>query len=181
MEPESTLIIALSDSPWNGFTTTSEEEEAGKLVMPGVLDPHWERVSRLDSLIPELAPLLAINRKARTVRLSRDFFSSWVRGDATIIESDEAVLLGNVKGALAKKNPEQIFRYILESHLVITSIHIESRLIPGPVQTLPDGSILQRFKGEHIFFTQHENRKTLDFALRIEFPQGEVWLEGADA
>jgi len=76
------LSITSATSPWQGYTSSWEEEEAGKHIEARALDPAWATLPSLSAYAGAAqGPLLAIDRGAKRVHVDGRFFGNIERID----------------------------------------------------------------------------------------------------
>src|SRR5688572_28519693 len=85
-----------SQSPWNGFTQSFDEEQRGMKISAAPIYAAYERLPKIDALLPG-EPLLAIDRKGKRVVANAKLFSDLARIDATGLSKDTRRVLGTVK------------------------------------------------------------------------------------
>ncbi len=73
------------------------------------------------------------------------------------------------------KQPEIIADFLLSNQIIRTYLHIESRFCL--IRTKQKGNIhLFEYTGEHIYYTNTENREALHFSIHINTDSGEIVL-----
>lgn len=164
-----TYQIDRGSSPWRGFTSSAEEEAAGRTVEALAFPAEgYEPVPGM--------PAVARSEGKRRVAVDAALFSTLHRADAT--RSREApVSIGRcTERALRSMSPREMAGFLIASQIVITYWHVESSLcLFGETD---DGTwYTASFRGSHVYFTNKRNEEPLSFRIRIGRKSGEMVLE----
>jgi hypothetical protein len=174
---EQELTISRGDSPWQGYTSSHQEESAGKHIQAVPLQPAFEVPKHLARYVSGGKPLLAIDRQARRVHVEATWFSDLERPDATRLAPGARVPLGTLKKLPEGLTHADIARFLVESQLVQTYWHLEARLCPGPVQD--DAAVYRlELRGVHAYCTNECQEDPVSFAVRIDKRTGAMDIEG---
>lgn len=161
-------VVERATSPWRGYTSSSDEEQAGYAVAAAAVG-GLERVPHLASYELDGEPFMAIDRAGRRVVLNERLFGPFVRPDAPRLAAGERVEVGVVKDRRILADPLALSSFLVESELIRTYWHIEARLRLTDVETTATG-FRASFHGSHLYFT---NRRTEDkYAFRVEVDTG---------
>lgn len=173
------IAVTRGNSPWRGFTSSYEEEQAGKEVKAEVID------AKTYSSIPSLVrydvgdgPLLGRSEERRRVVVNKKFFSDLKRVDATRIGTNESKTIGKfLELSFASLTPRTLVRFLLDAEIVETYWHLESKLclvreVDGP------NAYLASFSGVHSYCTNECSDDHFQFALRVDKRTGELVLSG---
>jgi hypothetical protein len=172
------LKIPRGTSPWQGYTGSYDEEQAGLKVRAVKILPEHERVAHLAAYVSDGEPLLAIDRKARRVVVNERCFGDVQRPDATRLRQGERAAVGVVKCAGLRKKPRELVRFLIESELVKTYVHTEANL--RIVDEKTEGTRYRaRCKGSHVFYTNERNESPLDFTVEIDSGSGAISVAGS--
>ena len=167
------LNLDRGQSPWQGYTGSAAEEEAGKRVAAVADLSKLERVPHLAAYELSGKPLLAIDRASRRVVVSSEHFSELARADVTRSGKTE---LGTVKSAALKGDPRKLALFLLESQLVQTLAHVESHVCLQEEKSGP-AEYRAHFTGAHVYFTNRRNEEALDFEVILDRKTGAVRVE----
>ena len=170
-------IVRRGDSPWHGYTSSAQEEAAGKHVQAVALQPGFEAPTALARYAAGGRPLLAIDRKARRVHVEAAFFGDLERPDATRLARGAQASLGTLKKLPAGLTHADLARFLVESQLIQTYWHLEARLCPGAIQ---DDAAAYRIelRGTHSYCTNQCQDDPVEFAVRLDKQTGAMTIEG---
>ncbi|MCX7024456.1 MAG: hypothetical protein NT080_07540 [Spirochaetes bacterium] len=177
-EPIMTLDSARSANPWNGFTS-SAEEEAGSMKVKAYpsFPPGFKPLAALepfDRLTGGL--LLARSEERREVGANAAFFSDLARVDATRPSTLPAFIGRWTAPFTASMTPRKLAEFLIASQLVITYWHVSSSL--RLVDEWDDGRKYRaEFEGEHIYFTSERHVSGIAFAMALDRETGEIAVE----
>ena len=174
------LQVNSATNSWTGFTGSFEEEKAGFTVEATVLDPAWAKLDTLANYAIDGDPLISIDRKNRRVHLSAVHFSgSFERIDATRIAAAARKLCGYVKASSPLlKQPGNLVRFLLQSHLIRTYMHLESNLHLIREVHSEDGRFVSQWQGEHVYFTNERNVSSIQFSVILDARTGMIEVAG---
>lgn len=180
MEEKCKVILKIknSESPWRDYTKNLEEEQAGKHVYAVLMEPSFEQLKHLSQYTLPDGPLLAINRAARRVVVNNNYFSDLDRPDATNLIKRNPFVIGTFKGlGVAGISAQQLVLFLLESQLIKTYAHLESKLC---LVSEEDGemSYAAHFEGAHIYYTDKRNEQVFSFTVRINKKTGLMEISG---
>ncbi len=198
MRNKSRFDLERGGSPWNGFTSTCAEEEAGMHIRAADFSSReagvLEYPPNLASFSRDGAPLLALERAARRVFVNKLYFTDIERVDATRLAPGTKIPMGRVLagpgsdaglGASLKlaEDPDTLFAFLIESHLIRCIAHTDAFLDMGPL--LVDGKLASAtFIGEHHYYTSRRESSRLAFLIALEKTpsagEGLLWVEGLD-
>ncbi|HOX45864.1 MAG TPA: hypothetical protein PK668_19845 [Myxococcota bacterium] len=174
---EQAWVISRGDSPWQGYTSSAEEESAGKHIQAVPLRPDFEVPKHLSRYVSGGKPLLAIDRKARRVHVEAAYFGDLERPDATRLGKGAQASLGTLKKLPAGLSHADLARFLVESQLVQTYWHLEARLCPGSVQD-DAGAYRIELRGTHSYCTNRCQDDPVEFAVRLDKQTGAMTIEG---
>ena len=176
----SRMRVDAASNPWSGYTGSFQEEKAGLKVESSAMDPTWARLDALASYAIEGDPLIAIDRKGRTVYLSAKHFSGvFERIDATRLGSGVRKVCGAVKvSSSLLANPGRLVRFLLQAHLIRTYMHLESSLELIFEGTSDEGRFTSKWVGKHVFYTNEKNESSLQFTVIVDTKTGLVEVAG---
>ena len=167
-----TLVIPRDTSPWDAYTGSADEEQAGYHVAAAPISPAWERLPWLADFALGDDPLLAIDRAQRRVFVSAAVFDDVERPDLTRALGHLAVT--RVRGPLLA-DPGRLVRFLLASHLLRTVVHMEAS-ITCVEEGVTDGVFRSRWTGSHVYFTSSRQEGPLDFGVEVDLETGVVWV-----
>lgn len=169
-----TLIITRGDNPWQGMTSTHEQEEANKRIASSDLRglsvdgfPHLKNYDIPDRLLVKMksVPRVVINSL---------YFSDLLKADGTRREPGDTQVIGYFKDLGFKRlSPRQLTLFLIESQIIQTYWHVEAELSLFSEEETEDLYSAQ-FKGQHIYFTNERNASPLDFTVHIDKRNGEM-------
>lgn len=167
------LSIDRGQSPWQGYTSSAAEEAAGKHVFAVADLGKLEKVAHLAKYDVGGLPLLAIDREQRRVVVSAGHFSDLERADGT---RAGVTKMGTVKSDALKKKPRELALFLVESQLVQTYWHLESKLC---LDSEDDGEAryTARFTGSHVYFTNKRHEKPVRFQVVLDKATGALTVE----
>lgn len=165
-----TLVIPRDTSPWDAYTGSADEEQAGFHVAAALISPAWERNPWLAEFALGDDPLLAIDRVGRRVYVSAAVFEDVERPDLTRALGHVAVT--RVRGPLLA-DPARVVRLLLASHLLRTVVHVEATVTCAE-EGVTDGVFRSRWTGSHLYFTNRRNEGPLDFVVEVDLTSGAV-------
>jgi len=168
-----TLHIDRGDSPWQGFTSSYEEEQRGKQVAAVAFDPAFEPPRHLT----EFGPLLAIDRAARRVVVNAAYFSPISRADATRQTPGARHQLGRCTDPDLLAAPARLARFLVLSELVETYWHVGAELRATDDPAPPDHPLHRtHFTGHHEYYTNSHHQAPLTFTIEIDRTTGTMTL-----
>lgn len=171
------FLVDRSSSPWQGYTSTAEEEARGKQLAAVAIEPSFERPKHLERFAQGGEPLLAIDRKQRRVVVNQKFFSKIARADVTRLGRNDHATLGQVIDPALRARGKDVVLFLLTSELIQTYIHMGSRLTLAELQDDAAG-YRARITGSHVFFTNSRHEEKLDFEVLLDRKTGEVIVTG---
>ncbi|RPJ09449.1 MAG: hypothetical protein EHM28_01505 [Spirochaetaceae bacterium] len=164
-------------SPWQGYTASAAEEQAGKSISATAITDTMERLPHLSDYTLDGLPFLAIDRQARRVVINQNLFSSLTRADATRARSGEKLVIGRITESRLLQEPWNVFAFLLESQIIETYWHIGATI--KLVETKESGSIASAsFSGVHTYYTNKKNEEEFKFVIRLDRKNGDIWIEG---
>lgn len=170
-------FITRDQSPWQGYTSSYTEEQAGKTIAAVSITPEMERVPHLASFTTEAIPFLAIDRAKKCVVVSDRFFSQIHRPDVTGIRPGETIVMGRVtRPELLDRAPELV-EFLLESQLIETYHHLEASLKCIEQNNTKD-AFTAVFTGSHVYFTNDRNEDSFAFSILIDKKTGDISVTG---
>lgn len=170
-------FITRDQSPWQNYTNSWAEEQAGKTIAATDVTQDIERVPHLASFTFEDTPLLAIDRANKRVVVSSRCFSEIHRPDVTNLPAGEEVVMGRVvEPKLLERTPELV-EFLLESQLIETYHHLEASL-KCIEQNNTKTAFTASFTGRHVYYTNDRNEASFAFRIRIDKKTGEITLTG---
>lgn len=122
--------------------------------------------------------LIGVNRKTQEPVLSSEYFSPLTRVDAVRMEPGQVKEIGTLLNASA--NPlgfRDVALFLLESQIITTYWHIESRLCMVSENDSRD-LYKAHFRGVHVYYTNKYNEEKLDFSISINKNSGRMLLLG---
>lgn len=169
--------ITRGTSPWQGFTSTAEEEEQSKTIQAVKLEgtgyraiPSLEKYSRAGRLI------IGRDEKLRKVAVEAEFFSMLRRADATRNIAGRFQFGTCREGLLRIFTAAEIAEFLVESQIISTFWHVESQFCLVDEIDAAD-TYTAHYKGRHIYFTNSRNEEPLDFSIIIDKKTGEIFIE----
>lgn len=169
-----TLVIPRDTSPWDAYTGSADEEQAGFHVAAAQISPDWERLPWLAEFALGDDPLLAIDRAGRRVFVSAACFDDVARPDLT--RAVGLVTVTRVRGAMLA-DPARLVRFLLVSHLLRTVAHVEATVTCAE-EGVTDGVFRSRWTGSHVYFTSSRHEGSLGFAVEVDLASGAVAVRG---
>ncbi len=171
-----TLNITRGDNPWNGMTSTHEQEEANKNIasadLRGLDADYFPYLKNYD--IPDR--LLVRMKSVPRVILNSLYFSDLLKADCTRREPGGTQIIGYFKDIGFKRlSPRQLTLFLIESQIIQTYWHVEAELKLISEDETGDHYSAQ-FKGQHVFFTNERNVSPLDFTVKIDKKSGEMTI-----
>ena len=169
--------ITRATSPWQGFTSSYEEEEASKTIQ--ALDLERSGYSPLSSLAGYSRNgivLIGRNEKLRRVAVNAEYFSLLNRADATRPAAQRFFIGVCSKKMRREFAPAVIAEFLVESHIVNTYWHVESLFCLDAEDDTAD-LYKAHYSGKHIYFTDSKNEDPHDFSIIIDKKTGEMFVE----
>ncbi|HEY3449603.1 MAG TPA: hypothetical protein VGK67_24835 [Myxococcales bacterium] len=169
------LAIDRGQSPWQGYTSSAEEEASGKHVAAVADLSKLERVPHLAKYDLAGKPLLAIDRERRRVVVSGEHFGDLERADGT---RSGVTRMGTVHSAALKARPRELVLFLVEAQLVQTYWHLEAKVC---LDSEEDGAkqYRARLSGTHLYFTSRRNEKPLSFQVTLDKATGALTVEAS--
>jgi hypothetical protein len=127
--------------------------------------PEMERAKHLGRYGIEGEPLIALDRKNKRVVVNEKAFGDLTRANAT--RSGDRVVVGTVKSAALRARPHELVRFLVESELIATFVHIESELRFTEEKDEP-GRYRARLEGTHTYYTNEKNVSPVRFTVEID-------------
>ncbi len=168
------LLVSRGDNPWNGMTSSYEQEEANRLI--GAMDLRALDFSPFNHLIAydDPDPLLVRLNPISKVVINKDYFSALRKTDGTDTRTGGKQVIGNFLDiTFSRLSPRQLALFLIESQIIQTYWHVEAELSLYSEEETED-IYSARFTGQHIFFTNERNTSPLDFTVRIDKKNGEM-------
>lgn len=160
-------------SPWQGYTGSAAEEEAGKKLAAVADLAKLEKVPHLAAYDVAGKPLLAIDREQRRVVVAAEHFSDLERADVTKSGKTE---VGTVKSAALRAEPRRLALFLVEAQVVQTLAHVESHVCLESERE-SDAEYRAQFTGTHVYFTNKRHEAPLDFKLVLDKKTGALRVE----
>ncbi len=170
-------FITRDQSPWQNYTNSWAEEQAGKTIAAVDISQDMERVPHLASFTFEGTPLLAIDRENRRVVVSGRCFSEIHRPDVTNLPEGKDVVMGRILGSKLLDRAPELVEFFLESQLIETYHHLEASLKCIEQNNTKD-AFAASFSGSHVYYTNDRNESAFAFRIRIDKKTGEITLTG---
>jgi hypothetical protein len=153
-------------SPWKNDEETAI---AGK-VLAG-----WKTVERLRAYAVDGEQMIGTDSENRRVIINDRWFGDMKRVNATSLPKGKRHALGTVKSA-----PWPWFRlvrFLVESDLVETYVHIGSQLELTELEDSP-GRYRARLDGTHEFYTNQRNVQAVRFIIEVDKASGRIEVVG---
>lgn len=169
--------ITRATSPWHGFTSGYEDEEASKKIAALALKgSDYKAIPSLAEYTHDGKILMGRSEKLGRVAVEVAMFSELRRADATG-KIPERFLIGICKTTLLKTfTCAEIAEFLVKSQVVNTFWHVESVLCLDAEEDSAE-SYSAHYKGKHIYFTSCRNEEALDFKITIDKKTGEMFVE----
>lgn len=171
------ISVDRGQSPWQGYTSSAEEEARGRSIAAVALLPKMERPAHLERFAVGGEALLAIDREGRRVVVNARYFSNLERVDGTRLGKGDRHILGKVVDAALRARGRELVTFLLSAELIQTYAHIGSKLNLTEEKDAP-GSYVVRVTGTHVYFTNRRNEGSLDFEVRVDKQSGELSVVG---
>lgn len=169
--------ITRAASPWQGLTSSYEDEEASKKILSIPLQDSGYR-----SVLSIIGPgrneryVIGRNDSLRRVAVDSSLFSDLNRADATR-RTEGKFLIGTYRDIMFNVfTPAGLADILIESQIVNTYWHVESVFCLDSEEDSAD-AYTAHYKGKHIYFTNSKNEDPLDFSIIIDKKTGEMFLE----
>jgi hypothetical protein len=173
----SKFSISREESPWLGFTGSSEEEEKGKHIRASLFPANgYVAITSPKEVVYESESLLYRNEVKKEVIIYSGYFSDLERVDATRLKAGESVSIGRVLDPKLRK-ADFLIPFLLKGQLVITYWHTNSEL-ECVSASQADSKLIFRFSGTHYYYTNEKNSSNFKFNISIDMATGELSLSG---
>jgi hypothetical protein len=169
-------LVERSRSPWRGYTSSYEEEQAGYSVAAAAVGA-LERIPHLAAYELDGEPFMAVDRAGRRVVLNERFFGPFVRPDLPRLGVGERVDVGTVKDRRILADPLALVGFLIESEVLRTYWHVEARLRLVELAESEDG-FQATVRGSHIYFTNDSNEDRYAFRIEVNTRSGAVRAVG---
>jgi len=160
-------------SPWQGYTGSAAEEDAGRTLAAVADLSKFERPDLLAKFDVAGKALLAIDREKKRVVVNAEHFSELHRADVTRSGTTE---LGTVKSDGLRKDGRALVSFLVVSQVVQTLAHVESHVCLEKETDSP-AEYRAHFKGTHVFFTNKRKEAPLDFDVVLDRKTGAVRVD----
>jgi len=174
---KSEYFITRDQSPWQNYTNSWAEEQAGKTIAAVDITDNMERIPHLASFTFEGTPYLAIDRTNRRVVVSGRYFSEMHRPDVTNLPEGKQVVMGRITEPKLLDQAPDLVEFFLESQLIETYRHLEASLKCIEQNNTKD-AFAASFSGSHVYYTNDRNEAAFAFRIRIDKKTGEITLTG---
>lgn len=171
------IHVERGNSPWQGYTSSAEEEERGRHIAAVVVEPHLARPPHLARFTLDGEPLLVIDRTQRRVVVNQRAFSAIERVDATRLGKGDRAVLGRVVDAKLRARGRELVTFLVSSELIQTYMHIGAKLTLGADDDSAK-TYRVRVTGTHVYFTNSRHESRLDFEVAIDKQSGEIVVTG---
>ncbi len=172
------LMVDRGESPWQGYTATAQEEDAGRHVAAVASTAGLDVPPRLTRYQDGGLAWLAVDRSKRAVVVLASVFGNLERVDVTRLPTGDVRRLGNVTPALAASRARDVVVFLLESQVIQTFIHMEAELRLEREEDTP-AAYVAHFTGVHRFYTNKKNERALAFEVRVEKNTGAITVTGS--
>lgn len=169
-------LVERARSPWRGYTSSYEEEQAGYAVAAAAV-ATLERIPHLAAYELDGEPFMAVDRAGRRVVLNERFFGPFVRPDLPRLGVGERVDIGTVKDRRILADPLALVGFLIESEIVRTYWHVEASLRLVELAESDDG-FQAMVRGSHTYFTNDRNEDRYAFRIEVNTRSGAVWVVG---
>lgn len=170
-------FISRGQSPWQGYTSDYQQEQAGKTIAAATMTSALEAVPHLASYTANGVPWLAIDRAHKCVVVNATLFGTLRRPDVTRMRAGEKVQVGKIVAPALLENPRLIVAFLLESQLIETYQHLEATVELLDENDAPD-AYQAAFRGTHLYFTNDRHEGTYSFRVSINKKNGEILVSG---
>jgi hypothetical protein len=163
--------VSRTDSPWNHFTSSWEEEEKGKSIKARLFPyKDFKAIFTPEGVsLGELA-ILYRSETMREVAIDGNYFSDLKRIDITHMLSDVIYEVGYVKNSKIM-DTSFLIPFLIQGQIIIPYIHTDAEL--EIIEIINNNiSISFHFKGEHHFYTNKKNTSPLDFLVCLNQSTG---------
>ena len=169
--------ITRGASPWQGFTSSHEDEEASKKIRALPLEgSDYKPVTSLEKYSRSGMIIVGRSEKLHRVAVEVSFFSDLRRADAAG-STPGRILVGTCKAALFRIfTCAEIAEFLIESQIVNTFWHVEADFCLVKEDDT-ESSYMAHYKGKHIYFTNSKNEDPLDFSIIIDKRTGDMFVE----
>jgi hypothetical protein len=170
-------VVERSRSPWKGYTSSYDEEQAGYSVAAVAVE-GLERIPHLAPYELDGEPFMVVDRAGRRVVLNERFFGPFVRPDAPRLSPGERMQIGAIRDPRLLADPLAVVSFLLDSELVRTYWHIGARLSLLEVSETYTG-FWATVRGSHRYFTNESNEEAYSFTVEVVIESGLVYVVGA--
>ena len=168
--PIDVIEIHRGESPWQGYTSSHDEEQSGMTARAVAFTGAFERIPRLDVFAPKDEASSAIDRDKRRVVVNERFLSDVQRADATGLGAGTKHTLVTVKDPRLTAAPKKLVTFFLMAQLIRTYAHVGATL---QIVAEKDGPVYRaEIDGEHEYFTNRRNVERVHFAVEIDKKSG---------
>lgn len=169
--------IDRGQSPWQGYTESYQQEQAGKSIAAIPMTATFEPLPHLASFSLSGTPFLAIDRAARRVVVNNAVFSDLKRPDTTRMKPGTKFVMGKIVSESLLARPWEVVAFLLESQLIETYQHLEATFsLQSEEESAENYQVV--FKGTHIYFTNDRNEDPIAFRVTIDKKTGEIIVTG---
>lgn len=151
--------IERSSNPWQGLTSTSQQEERNKTIRAAPVKSGLAAVPG-----PSGRSFLYRDNQAGEVVVDAKFFETLKRPDATRVGPGESFEIGRAKTDEVL-NPAVLIPFLLLNQIVITYWHTGAEVRLDAVED--DGRCFL-FSGEHTYYTNEKNTEPLRFQICVK-------------
>ncbi len=170
--------IAKATNPFGAWDSRTTRKDGASVRAVDLKKGSFDSIPSLSRYAVSGRNFMAVDRKTQEPAVSSEFFSHLARVDATRIEPGEARQIGIFLNASASPVPlRDIALFLLESQIVTTYWHVESRLCLESENNQAD-VYSAHFRGIHVYFTNHYNEEKIDFFISIDRKSGQIRLLG---
>jgi hypothetical protein len=176
MIPEN-YSVQRGESPWQGFTSSWEEEEKGKIIHARNLPANgYYPLNQPPELMWKGESILYRNDHLREVAIDQKYFSTLNRVDATSIAKGQSLVVGRVIDSKLL-DPNFLIPFLIKGQILITYIHTDSELVWKKDFNLTEKNCYH-FSGEHHFYTNEKNTSILNFKICLDQTSQEIKVVG---
>ncbi len=172
-----TFSVSRDESPWNGFTSSFEEEEKGKHIQSKSFPPsEYEELRSPSDIMLEKTSILARSESKREVVVNAFYFSNLERVDVTKLKFGESISIGTIR-AKELIPLSWLLAFLIKGQILITYWHTDAEVKIIAKNDTEDSEIFH-LSGTHHYYTNQKNTSNFKFAIRLHKQSNEISVFG---